>query len=596
MLIGVALYVDFVAPSGQYPGFRGDALAVLGYFSNWHFVATGSNYFALSAAPSLLTHTWSLAIEEQFYLIWPLILITVMWGTRRRGRGGLTALFCVSFGGALVSTGWMAFLYHSGATTTRLYYGTDTHAQSIMVGCALGTLLAIIKQRRGTDSLVPVASAPTTRRILSLGGLLAAFGLAWLWTHATGAGAFTYQGGFLVGALLTALVLASASCVPSGLLARALSVRVLRYVGTISYGMYLWYFPIFQYVDGARTGQTGFNLFVIRVAIDIAIATCSYYLIELPIRRGTPFRFESPGWAPRVRRLGLLFLTLGATIGFVIATTTESSVAVGLPVAAAINSLSAPSPQATKLLVIGDSTALTLGIDLPPKGKGWNVAIDSQGVEGCGVAIGSLLREDGTATTPAAPCDSSTPVSGQWPALLRGFVASDRPDVVALLAGRWEVADWRSDGHWTNILSPKMSSYVEKQLTLAVQEGTADGAHMALLTAPCYSSGEQPNGSPWPNDSAKRVNAYNRLLHKVADQHPQKVSVVNLDGIVCPAGKFETTIDNVKVRAPDGIHFPFFKFGDPLAAAPDTLAQVNAFRDWIGPRLMPDLVADAEGH
>jgi len=72
--------------------------------------------------------------------------------------------------------------------------------------------------------------------------------------------------------------------------------------------------------------------------------------------------------------------------------------------------------------------------------------------------------------------------------------------------------------------------------------------------------------------------------------------VVNLDGIVCPAGKFETTIDNVKVRAPDGIHFPFFKFGDPLAAAPDTLAQVNAFRDWIGPRLMPDLVADAEGH
>jgi peptidoglycan/LPS O-acetylase OafA/YrhL len=596
MLIGVALYVQFVAPSGQYPGFRGDALAVLGYFSNWHFVATGSNYFVLSAAPSLLTHTWSLAIEEQFYLIWPLILITVMWGFRKRGRTALTALFCVSFGGALVSTGWMAFLYRSGATTTRLYYGTDTHAQSILVGCALGTLLAIIKQRRGIDSLVPVASAGRTRRIISLGGLAAAGGLAWLWTHASGTGAFTYQGGFLVGALLTAFVLASASSVPSGLLARALSFRVLRYVGTISYGMYLWYFPIFQYVDGARTGLTGFNLFIVRVAIDIAIATCSYYLVELPIRRGTPFRFESPGWARRVRRLSLLFLTLGATIGIVIATTTESSVAVGLPTASTINSRSASSPQATKLLMIGDSTSLTLAIDLPPKGKGWNVAIDSQGVEGCGVAIGPLVREDGATIRPGPPCDSSTPVDEQWPAQLKGFVATDRPNVVALLAGRWEVADWLLNGHWTNILDPTMSSYVEKQLMLAVQEGTAGGAHMVLLTAPCYSSGEQPDGTPWPNDSAKRLKAYNRLLYKVAAQHPQKVSVVNLNGIVCPAGKFETTIDNVKVRAPDGIHFPFFKFGDSDAEAPDTLAQVNAFRDWIGPRLMPHLVAHASGN
>jgi peptidoglycan/LPS O-acetylase OafA/YrhL len=591
MLICVTLYVNFVAAPGQYPGFRGDALAVLGYFSNWHFIATGTNYFAQSAAPSLLTHTWSLAIEEQFYLVWPLVVIAVMWLSRNHRTRGLGVILGVSLGGALLSTAWMADLYHSGATQTRLYYGTDTHAQSILVGCALATVLTMVKRRRGTDSLVPVARSPRSRWILSVVGVTAALGLAWLWTHTGSRDPFAYEGGFLVGAVLTALVLASAACAPTGPLAAALSVRVLTYLGTISYGMYLWYFPIFQYVDAARTNQTGLRLFAVRVCVDVVIATLSFYLLELPVRRGALFRFSSPRWVPRARTLGLLALSLVATLGVVVGTTAGSSVSFGVPVASASVSPSGGGAGATRVLITGDSTALTLGTALPPVGDGWNTTIDEQGTIGCGVAIGPLVVDHGVFERPGAPCDSTTPVDQQWPARLQALVAADRPNIVALLAGRWEVMDRAYDGRWTNILNPTFQRYVRSQLRLAVEIGAASGAHVVLMTAPCYSSGEQPDGSPWPEDSPARIKAYNQQVNAVGAEFPSLVSVVDLNAMLCPDGKFASVIDGVTVRAPDGIHLPFYHFGEPQAAAPDTLAQVDAFAQWIGPRLMPSLVS-----
>jgi peptidoglycan/LPS O-acetylase OafA/YrhL len=601
MLICVTLYVNFVAPPGQYPGYRQDALAVLGYFSNWHFIATNSNYFAMSGAPSLLTHTWSLAIEEQFYLAWPLILMAILWLTRRRRDLGLYVVLAVSTCGALLSTAWMAHLYRSRTSPTRLYFGTDTHAQSILIGCALAAALTLITARGRDAWLVPVARSRRVRWLLSGGGVAAAVALGWQWTH-VGQGRFAFEGGFLVGALLTAVVLASVACAPKGPLAVVLSWPVLTYLGTISYGMYLWYFPIFQVVDEARTHRTGLSLFALRVAVDIAVATASYFLIEQPVRRGALFRFSGPRWVPRVRALGLLASSLAVTLGVVVGMTAGSSASFAIPVSSArsspVPSLT-PAPalgvhSVTRLLVVGDSTALTLANALPTAGDGWDAAIDEQGIIGCGVAIGPLVLDHGVVGTPGAPCDSTTPVGQQWPARLQGLVAGVHPDVVALLAGRWEVTDRVYDGQWTNILAPAFQRYVRDQLRLAVQIGTASGAHMVLLTAPCYSSGEQPDGSPWPEDSAARLQAYNDLLYSVAAEFPAQASVVNLNAMMCPGGRFEPVIDGVTVRAPDGVHFPYYQFGDPAASAPDTLAQVNAFAAWIGPKLMPQLVAGAD--
>jgi hypothetical protein len=163
--------------------------------------------------------------------------------------------------------------------------------------------------------------------------------------------------------------------------------------------------------------------------------------------------------------------------------------------------------------------------------------------------------------------------------------------VVAVLAGRWEVStvEWR--GRWTDILDRSFSRYVAGQLQRAVDIGSAAGAHVVLFTAPCYDSGEQPDGEPWPEDQTNRLDEYNALVRQVAAANPRTTRLVDLDGLVCPGGQYETTIDGVTVRAPDGVHFPFSSPTNPQAADPDTQAQVEQFSDWLGPRLWPKIVA-----
>jgi hypothetical protein len=129
------------------------------------------------------------------------------------------------------------------------------------------------------------------------------------------------------------------------------------------------------------------------------------------------------------------------------------------------------------------------------------------------------------------------------------------PNVVVLLAGRWEAVNREYRARWTSILQPAYAAYVKAQLEKASRLVTSTGSRMVFLTAPCTNEGEQPNGAPWPEDSAARLNAYNRLVRAVAAEHPQTDSVVDLDGAACPGGKYTTTIDGVDVRRTDGIHF-----------------------------------------
>ena len=143
LLVFVVLYAAFVAPAGTYPGLRLDSLSTLFYVANWHFILTGSNYFDQTSLPSLLTHTWSLAVEEQFYLVWPLVVLGVLKFT-----GRLWALLTLSAMGAVASAVEMTLLFRHGAGLTRLYYGTDTHGQCMLVGAALASGLAIFARRR----------------------------------------------------------------------------------------------------------------------------------------------------------------------------------------------------------------------------------------------------------------------------------------------------------------------------------------------------------------------------------------------------------------------------------------------------------------
>jgi peptidoglycan/LPS O-acetylase OafA/YrhL len=554
MLLGVAIYAAYVVPPGTYPSLRGDALSALFYYANWHFIAIGSNYFNQTALTSPLTHTWSLAVEEQFYLVWPVVVLGILKLGKSRG-----ALLIVCVVGALASAIEMAVLY-SPRAVNRLYYGTDTRAQSLLVGASLAVALSLWADRRRRAGAAPRSDrasgrfggdpgwAVTTtagRRAVLVVGLVGAAVSATLWTVVSPNDAAAYRGGFLLAALATAAVLLSVVCWQRSVLARCLSVAPLRYLGRISYGMYLWHFPLFLFLDHARTGLDGYWLFGVRVVVTLVVATCSFYAIEQPIRRGTFLR----GW--RVWTLTPAAV-LGTTIALVAATNVPVLAASPQPPPTSV-SLHAGPP--VKALVVGDSTAETLTLGLEEHARNYDVESFDGGILGCGFTSGAQVQEKGVDYPMDSRC-SGSPASVQWPALWKGDIAKDRPNVVMILAGRWEVSNRTYKGQWTNIEHPAYAAYVQRELRDAVRLAGSGGASVVVLTAPCYDTGEQPNGQSWPEDSRTRLAIYNGIVRHVVASTPG-TSLLNFNAMACPGGHFEEYMDGQQVRLPDGIHFTF---------------------------------------
>jgi hypothetical protein len=370
-----------------------------------------------------------------------------------------------------------------------------------------------------------------------------------MWTGVSGNNGFVFQGGFMLAALLTAAVIASVVCAQGELVAVALAWAPLRFLGRISYGMYLWHFPLFLWIDNARTGLVGAPLFVVRTLITVVVATLSFYLVEQPIRQGTFFRDWRAWLATPVAALLVIVALIAATVA-----PAQAVVGVGTPK----GSPSLYQGPPVRVLMVGDSTALTLGIGLlgiKPIERSYDVTTLDEGILGCGITDGQNVNVLGVTDVVNATCQPQTPASRQWPADYQGWVDSFHPNVVAFLAGRWEVADRTFNGQWTNILNPAFQTYVKAQLQQVVDVVTAHGARLVMMTAPCYNSGEQPNGTLWPEDQPARVAAYNQLVREVAAANPTTTTVFDLYGQVCPGGQYMATLGGVPLRGSDGVHF-----------------------------------------
>jgi peptidoglycan/LPS O-acetylase OafA/YrhL len=255
-------------------GLRGDAVATLLYVNNWHLIFAHQSYFAQFSTPSPLQHTWSLAIEEQFYLVWPLLLLVVLkYGRRGWRQVGVSVTIALGVGSSVL----MAALFHPGVDPSRIYYGTDTRLFDLMAGATVAFLVAARRQPRAQ-----------ARRTLHWVGPAAAVVLGVFWVRAGTSGGlptdFMFEGGFLLCAALAALVVADARLVEPGWFARGLAWRPLHFIGTISYGIYLWHWPVIVYLNGARTGLSTWPLNLLRIAVTLAVSTASYYLVERPIR------------------------------------------------------------------------------------------------------------------------------------------------------------------------------------------------------------------------------------------------------------------------------------------------------------------------
>jgi peptidoglycan/LPS O-acetylase OafA/YrhL len=572
VLLFVAAYVYFAVPHSTYPNLRDDAFFTLFYSANWHFIAEGANYFVATGPASPLTHTWSLAVEEQFYLVWPLVVVVVM---RLGTKWGLRLLLTVAALGTLASAAAMALLY-TGANDTRLYYGTDTHAQCILVGAVMAVVLALRAQRRTNDvgTVSPrwlarhasggdPAWAVTSRggrAVVSAGGVVGLVTTAWMWTQVSSDQKWLYHGGFLLAAVATALVLASVVCVQSGFLAAVLSVAPLRFLGRISYGLYLWHFPVFLWLDHGRTGLSGSALLGVRFVETLVFATLSYRLVERPVRRGTFLR----GWR------GLVVTpTAVAVVGGVMVLATPVVSAATTAVAARPAAVrTPPTASDVNMLLVGDSMAETLGNGLEGKlAQYYGLNIINAAAPNCALTTGTFAVQDFPPATSAPPCEVGSGDPG-WAADWSALVDRYQPKV-SVFVERLDIVDRLFDGSWIHIGDPAYDTYLMGQMQKAVQVLTARGGTVVFLTSPYYSTGEQPNGQPWPEDDPARVDTFNQLLRQVAAANPGQVEVVDLNKVADPAGHYQAWIDGVEVRSLDGIHWT--SFGDC----------------WLAPRLLP---------
>ena len=480
----VGLYAAIGASAIDRGRIRADGLASLLYVSNWHEIAAGTDYFDLVRSASPLQHMWSLAIEEQFYLVWPLVALGLL-GRRRHGqrtRPGLDRLLAGSVVLGVASVVLMVRTYHPGSGVQRGYYGTDTRAAAILMGAAL----AVVLQRWG-PRLVGARA-----RALDFAAIIAAGFLAVAWELAEGTSSWLYEGGLAASGLAVCVVIAALVTPSQGLLAALLRWSPLRALGRISYGVYLWHWPVIVVLDTERLHMHGLGLNLCRVAVTLGLALTSSALVELPVRRGA-----LPG------RLGLTVAGASAVacalilVAATTATTTPFDAEIAsarahpdqlqiatdpVPVTVPTTAAGGKAPPVRgpiRTLVVGDSGAYYLGSGLARMAPRFGRAVVNRGTVGCGVARGDgrFRLPDGRIIKDPTGCD-------QYLARWRDYLAFFQPQRVLLVLADVGGGDRFVNGRWMGDCDPDFRAYFAAEVRVAVALLASTGAKVAATTTP----------------------------------------------------------------------------------------------------------------
>ena len=275
MLGVVALYSVLFLPD-TLDELRGQLFGAVAYIENWWLTFHDVSYFVAAGRPPLLRHLWSLAVEEQFYLIWPLILAVILkfWGNDRR------KVFGIVVGLAAFSAILMAVLYEPYHDPSRVYFGTDTRASTMLIGACLAFVWSPWRLTRDT--------APQRARSCSTASRPSGWsGVVWFFLNAGEFDPWMYRGGFTVLALFSALLLAGTVHPASRLAPAVFGFSLFRWIGVRSYGIYLWHWPIYQVTrPHSDVPFTGIPLLLFRLALTFGAAALSFKFVEEPIRAG----------------------------------------------------------------------------------------------------------------------------------------------------------------------------------------------------------------------------------------------------------------------------------------------------------------------
>jgi peptidoglycan/LPS O-acetylase OafA/YrhL len=317
LLLVATLAVAVLVVPGEVARLRSDALAAVVYVTNWNLILADQSYFETIGRPSLFLHLWSLAIEEQFYVLWPVVLAAMLLAGRR-------VAVVVALLGAAGSAAWMALQFDPAADPSRIYYGTDTRLTGLLLGSALAFIwvpaVSVVTppgrdmSRRKRRRLVRQADAAghwASGRLgwaLDVVAVAAVCAVIVLFAAADAYEPFLYQGGFAALAGAT-VVLIAAVVHPRGHVGRLLELGPIRWVGTRSYSIYLWHWPIFALTrPQLDLPLDALPTLAVRLLLTAVAAECSYRFVETPIRRGSlgrawaRLRSAEPSGGRRYRR------------------------------------------------------------------------------------------------------------------------------------------------------------------------------------------------------------------------------------------------------------------------------------------------------
>jgi peptidoglycan/LPS O-acetylase OafA/YrhL len=519
---------------------KGDGLGALFYIANWKTILSGASYWDAFKAPAPLSHLWSLAIEEQFYVVWPLALMLVLRFVS--GRRAAVTIGCVAVAGTAAS--WISmFVFADPAHIDRVYLGTDARMGSILLGASVAALLYLrpaIMERIGAlpmnvisvvclALLVPMyASVKYTEFWLYRGGLV---GQAFLTT----------------GLMLAAIQPRTFAYVVSNL-------KPLRWIGRQSYALYLVHMPIY-WLYSTTTGQLkGFGLLLIGGGASLALAVGMSRAVENPLRFRT--------WTRREAQVGfaaaLAFVSF-AVVGPAAADNARQSVevagpqtldallngpadpnAVGSTVGGAPNPAAGPTTSGAGplpgVLVVGDSVSGNIAEALDAAAAGRYKTYDGH-VDGCSIIAGDKFRNGDVVTTTAEACV-------QWPTRWAKAVEQLKPSVI-IIHSRWDLFEQRVDGEFIQPCSPAFADkYAARYQQMWDAFKPAPSRTVIFVTPPLGTeSGEQ----------GKCLLTQMRAL----TQGVPNVVIADLQATLCAAGPCVSQIDGQDLYF-DGTHFGGF--------------------------------------
>jgi peptidoglycan/LPS O-acetylase OafA/YrhL len=536
-LAALGLVVAFglmAATNAQKHSLGGGVTSSLLDVSNWYFVFNHQSYADLFSAPSPVLHFWSLAIEEQFYLLFPLLAFGLLarLGLKRRGFG-------ISIAG-LMGLSLLATLA-LGFSRDRIYFGTDTRAFELLAGC----LLAVVISGRHRISDALHRPGPIRLAVAVTGAVALVLALLSWSTTSQGSG-WLYHGGLSAYSLLSVAVILAAT-LAVGPVSRLLGATPLRSLGMISYGVYLFHWPIFLWLDHSRTGLDLWPLFGLRLAVTLGLALVSYRVLEQPVRQR---RFTIAGRTPLVVAPAIaLVLCLAAwsiaaatpapAIDFQAAQRTLDNLdntnqpPVTPPKATRLGALSPTRPA--RVAAFGDSTALVVGAGIADVDQDTGLVQEVPGGAwvGCGLGRGGYYRstDDNNLNGPTTPaCDA-------WPTTYAKVLDQSKPDLAVMMIGPWEVADRKlaGDNKWRSFGDPVYDKFIHAEMLAAVDLLSSRGATVVWLTSPPVSN------------RPERTDRLNQMLKLLPSERPGKVVVVDL------ASNLASRPD-AKTMRPDGIH------------------------------------------